>query len=353
MKICVVGGTGNISTSIVKVLLEQNHEVVCFNRGLRGSLPDKVRLIKGDRFKTESFEEIIQKENFDAAIDMFCFNAFQAMSSIRAFRNVKHFIMCSTVATYGFDFNSFPTKEDHLIRPTDGYGHNKAEADAVFMEAYEKNAFPVTIIKPTTVYGPKGGLLRQVASVDFSWIDRVRKGKPLIICDEGEAHHQFLHADDAALAFAGAIGKKHCIGKDYILTTKDAVTWKEYHKKAMKVIGREVELVGIPLSNLEKLGIPAFDLCKSVFSRNSNFSCEKLMGDVPEFQPKISLEAGMHQVIDEMDKRNQIPNSKDANYWEDQIIKSKKAGKPLKKVKKPFSAKIKKILLKIKKKIKK
>ena len=33
MKICVVGGTGNISTSIVKILLELGHDVTCFNRG--------------------------------------------------------------------------------------------------------------------------------------------------------------------------------------------------------------------------------------------------------------------------------------------------------------------------------
>jgi hypothetical protein len=37
-------------------------------------------------------------------------------------------------------------------------------------------AFPVTIIKPSSTYGPQMGLLRQVAW-EFSWIDRVRKGK--------------------------------------------------------------------------------------------------------------------------------------------------------------------------------
>ena len=73
MKICVVGGTGNISSSIVNLLLNQNHEVVCFNRGTRDVLPNKVRLIKGDRFDTKNFEKVIQLENFDAAIDMVCF----------------------------------------------------------------------------------------------------------------------------------------------------------------------------------------------------------------------------------------------------------------------------------------
>ena len=35
MRVCVIGGTGHISTSIVRVLLAQGHEVSCFNRGRR------------------------------------------------------------------------------------------------------------------------------------------------------------------------------------------------------------------------------------------------------------------------------------------------------------------------------
>ena len=351
MKICVVGGTGNISSSIVNLLLKNNHEVVCFNRGVRNTLPSGVRLIKGDRSNTKNFEKTIQLENFDAAIDMICYNAYQAKSSIKAFRSVKHFIMCSSVATYGNQFNSLPTNEDHPIRPYDDYGHHKAEADFIFMEEYEKNKFPVTIIKPSHVYGPKGGLMRQVASTDFSWIDRVRKGKPLIVCDDGNAKHQFIHADDAALAFSGVLGKKHCIGQNYILAPEGHTTWNEYHRTAMRVIGREVELVGVPLSNLEILKIPSFDLCRDIFSRHSHYSCKKLMHDVPEFKPKISLELGIRHVIDAMDMKNQIPDSDYKNYWEDQIINSQKTGKSLIKIKKSFSFKIKKIFFKMRKKI--
>ena len=71
------------------------------------------------------------------------------------------------------------------------------------------------------------------------------------------------------------------------------------------------------------------------------------MRDVPEFQPKISLESGMRQVINSMDLKNQIPNSDNTNYWEDQIIKSQK------KVRITFSAKVRKVLFKIRKKTKK
>ncbi len=37
MRVCIVGGTGNIDTSIVRLLLVMGHDVTCFNRGGRGA----------------------------------------------------------------------------------------------------------------------------------------------------------------------------------------------------------------------------------------------------------------------------------------------------------------------------
>ncbi len=57
MRICVVGGTGNISTGIVKALLAFGHDVTVFTRGQRESrLPAGVRAIVGDRKDKPSFE---------------------------------------------------------------------------------------------------------------------------------------------------------------------------------------------------------------------------------------------------------------------------------------------------------
>lgn len=40
MRICVLGGTGNISTSFVRRLLLQGHDVTCYNRGRSGDVPE-------------------------------------------------------------------------------------------------------------------------------------------------------------------------------------------------------------------------------------------------------------------------------------------------------------------------
>ncbi len=320
MKVGVVGGTGNISTSIVRLLLEQGHQVLCFNRGQRGSSPEGVRTVVCDRKNRAAFEAAVQAERLDAGIDMICFDREDAESSIRAFRGVSHFVQCSTVCTYGLQYDWLPVSEDHPLRPITDYGRNKMLADAAFLEAWYRDGFPVTIIKPSTTYGPQLGALRQVAW-DFSWLDRVRKGKPILVCGDGLAIHQFLHVDDAAIGFVGVLGRKNCLGQTYNLVRIGFTSWADYHRTAMKVLGREVELVGIPLEDLLAAEPPVqnVDICKTIFAHNVYYDNARLRRDVPEFQPAVSLADGLRQAIEAMDREGRVPNSDDLN-WEDRLI---------------------------------
>ena len=60
------------------------------------------------------------------------------------------------------------------------------------------------------------------------------------------------------------------------------------------------------------------------FAYNDYYSSEKLFRDVPEFHPQISLEQGMTQVFEVMEREGRIPNS-DELTWEDEIIVRHKA----------------------------
>ena len=322
MYVCIVGGTGNISTDITRLLLEQGHEVTCFNRGQSRDVPEGARLITGDRKDRDAFEAAMQKEQFDAAIDMICFNQEDAESDIRAFRDVGHFVQCSTVMTYGKPDAFLPVTEDHPIRPNTPYGVGKAEADAAFMVAHYSDGFPVTVIKPSVTHGPVRGLVRQV-SRGFEWIDRIRKGKPLTVCGDGRQLIQFLYVKDAAPGFAGVLGKSHTVGQTYNLVERGCIEWRTFHQTAMQVIGREVELVGVPFDTLETLDIPEFRLCQDVYSHNNYFSAEKLFRDVPEFRPQTSLADAMEAIIAGMDAAGRIPDS-DALDWEDKVIAAQK-----------------------------
>lgn len=319
MKICIVGGTGNISVPIVHLLLEQGHDVYCFNRNQQGIVPEGAKLITGDRTKREDFEKKMQAEQFDAAIDMICFDKEDALSDIRAFAGVSHFIQVSTVCTYGVDYDFLPVTEDHPLRPITDYGRGKVEADSAFMEAYHRDGFPVTIIKPSTTYGPQVGLLRQIAW-DFSWINRVESGKPILVLGEGFTPHQFLHVNDAAPCFAHVLGRQKCIGQTYNMVDRGFTSWKAWHEVAMDVIGQQVDLIGVTLAQLDAFEVPGRDICKEIFAHNCYYSNEKILRDIPEFNPQFSLQEGIQDVYFKSKKAGKIPISEEGG-WEDQIIK--------------------------------
>ena len=284
MKVCVVGGTGNISTSIVRLLLELGHDVTCFNRGRSGPAPDGAKVIVGDRLDRDRYEDTMQRESFDVAIDMICYNREDALSDVRAFQGVSHFIQVSTVCTYGVDYDWLPVSEDHPLRPISDYGRNKVAADEVFLAAFSQEQFPVTVVKPSTTYGPRMGLLRQIAW-DHSWLNRLLEGRPILICGDGNAIHQFLHVDDAALGFAHMLGKTVCIGRTYNLADKGFVSWRRYHEIAMKALGRAVEMIGVSTKDLEIFEVPKYEICRDIFSHNCYYSSKSIFKDVPEFQP--------------------------------------------------------------------
>jgi hypothetical protein len=99
---------------------------------------------------------------------------------------------------------------------------------------------------------------------------------------------------------------------------RDFGTWADYHRTAMQVIGREVEMVGVPVQTLCALGVPNLGTCESIFAYNTIYSPARLMRDVPEFRPRLSLEEGLTTVLEAMDRKG-IPDS-DASDWEDRLI---------------------------------
>ena len=208
--------------------------------------------------------------------------------------------------------------EDHPLRAVTGYGRKKVEADTAFLDAYRSEGFPVTILKPSTTYGPKMGLLRQIAW-DFSWLDRVLDGRSILIHGDGHAIHQFLHVDDAATAFAHVLGRERCIGETYNLVAEGYTNWRRYHETAMGVLGRTVEMIGVTLADLDAHEVPRREICRDIFAHNCYYSAQKLLRDVPEFVPQVSLEDGIGRVYESMLSEGRVPRSEPGD-WEDRIV---------------------------------
>lgn len=319
MRVCVVGGTGNISTGIVKALQAFGHDVSVFTRGQNASrLPNGIRYLQGDRHDRAAFESAMQRERFDAAIDMISFTAEDAVSALRAFRDVRHLIHCSTVCTYGGPLLSIPADENEPLRPITDYGRNKVAADAVLMAAHDAGNLAVTIMKAASTWGGMP-VIRQLA-FDPMWIDRVRKHKPIIVSGDGENLWSLCHSDDAGVAFAAAVDRSACKGQDYIITGPRYITWQAYHERINALLGSRSEIVHVPADCL--LAGPLASRCGLLSSQtrwNQCYDVSKAQRDMPEFQPTIELEDRVQENVDWMDRQGLIMNS-DVDDIEDRVI---------------------------------
>lgn len=142
-----------------------------------------------------------------------------------------------------------------------------------------------------------------------------------MVCGDGNAMHQFLHVDDAALCFAHVLGKPHCIGQVYNMVKMGFTSWSEYHRAVMRILGQEVDMVVVPLEVIKAAQVPQSSICENIFAHNTVYSPGKLYRDVPEFRPRISLEEGIQRVLAALDRQCRIPDS-DSIEWEDRLIRA-------------------------------
>lgn len=298
MKVMIVGGSGNISTSIVSLLVEHGHEVTCFNRGvnLQEGTPDAVRLVHGDRQDRAGFEAMMQAENPDAVIDMICFTGEDAKSTLRAFPNVKRMIVCSTVCVFGTYMTQFPVKVDDERRPSSDYGRNKRDVEDVLTASMHAHGTPITIIRPSSTYGNQSALFAPVGP-NHAWIQRILAGKPLFVSGSGNNMHQFMHVSDMAKAFVLALEHDIAIGKTYNVVSGTLSDWNHYAKLAMKILDKQVPMIELPLDLMEGIGADYFGNACPIFGFNSYFDGSAFLADFPDFAQTMSLEDGMREVI--------------------------------------------------------
>ena len=256
MKILIIGGTGLIGTAISRQLLAQGHELTLYNRAeTEPRLPGEFNLIKGDRNNLAEFEEqMAGAGTFDCVIDMVCFKPAQAESDIRAFSGrTGQFIFCSTVDVYTKPPKTFPVKESHERKALSDYGRDKAKCEDLFMAAHHDGHFPVTILRPASTYG-EGGNIIHTLGWDTFFLDRLRKGKPVIVHGDGEALWVSCHIDDVGRAFVNAVGNQQAYGNAYHVTGEEWQTWNQYHQRLAEAIGApKPSIVHIPSDILVKI----------------------------------------------------------------------------------------------------
>lgn len=320
MRVLIIGGTGLISTAITRYLAERGDDVTLYNRGQRTvDIPGDIKRILGDRTAYSAFEaQMAEVGPYDAVIDMVAFRPQDVESAIRAFGGrVEQYVFCSTVDVYTKPAARYPVREDAERKPsrTFPYAFGKAQCERILEEAHARGDFQVTMIRPAWTYGEGGSILHA-----FGWgtyfLDRLRKGMPVIVHGDGTSFWVACHRDDVGRAFVGALGNPKAYGKGYHVTGEEWMTWDAYHHVVAQALDAPPPtLVHIPTDLLGRVAPKAAEWCVENFHYNNIFDNAAARADLG-FRYTIPFAEGARRVIAWREAHGGFESSDDHPFYD-------------------------------------
>ncbi|WML32990.1 NAD-dependent epimerase/dehydratase family protein [Clostridium sp. OS1-26] len=250
MKILVMGGTEFVSSSLVKYLISKDYVVDIFTRGIKPVKYDGIRNhLKGDRKSIEDLKVNISNEVYDYIFDISAYVKEDVQKLIKVLNkeSLKRYIFCSSGAVY--------KPSDKMITEefTQGenenwgnYGLDKKKAEDYLLNLWETEKFPVTIFRPTYIYGEDNNLYREAYL-----FDRVTQGLDIPI-PGGNNETQFVYIDDLVKVFESTIHTDQTAGQAYNVTNSEIITWKLLVEMTMRVVNKKVNIKEV---NSEKANI--------------------------------------------------------------------------------------------------
>ncbi|MBR5344846.1 MAG: NAD-dependent epimerase/dehydratase family protein [Clostridia bacterium] len=259
MKALFIGGTGTISTAIVRRLAEDPQwEVWLLNRGNRGdAVPKGVHQIIADVHDEAATAEALGDLQFDTVCEFIAFHESDVQRDYRLFKGKTHqYIFISSASAYAKPAAGYViTEGTTLANPHWEYSRNKIACEEFLMRKYREEGFPVTIVRPSHTYDERSIPLG-VHGKNGSWqvIRRMMEGKPVIIHGDGSSLWHLTFNTDFAVGFTGLMGDRRAIGEAFQITGDEVLTWDQIYATIADALGVELKAVHVSSEFLAAVG---------------------------------------------------------------------------------------------------
>jgi nucleoside-diphosphate-sugar epimerase len=331
MKVLFIGGTGTISSEVSKLAVQNGFELYLLNRGNRSEFaPSEARLITCDIRDEENAKNVLKNYEFDAVVNWVCYNPEQVKSDIRLFKGkTNQYIFISSATVYKRPPDHYIIDESvplsNLHWP---YANDKIACEEILMKEYKESGFPVTIVRPSYTYS-KSTIPHIFNSRKYHWtiIDRIRRGRKLIVPGDGTSLQIMTHAADLAKGFVGLLGNKQAIGQSFQITSDEVLTWNNLTNIMGAAAGAEADIVHISSDFVcafaeDRRGQILSDTSLSIVYDNS-----KIKSFVSSYKASIPFSEGIKQSIDWYDSHSGLRTvDEDFNRLADKIISAYETG---------------------------
>lgn len=330
-KALFIGGTGTISTAIVKCLArDPDWEVWILNRGIRKrSFPEGIHQITADINEEQDVAEKLKDLTFDTVCEFIGFTVKDVERDYRLFRNkTKQYIYTSSASAYHKPAaNYIITEGTTLANPYWQYSRDKIACEEFLMKKYREEGFPVTIVRPSHTYDERKIPLG-VHGDNGSWqvIRRMMEGKPVIIQGDGTSLWTLTFNTDFAIGYTGLMGNRHAIGEAFHITGDEALTWNQIYATVADALGVKLNAYHVASEFLAAAGAPyGYDFEGSLLGDKAVsviFDNSKLKRVVPDMRTTIRFDQGVQLALKYIFAHPEECQKEDPAFdtWCDQVI---------------------------------
>lgn len=245
-KILILGGTGAMGVSLIKILENSPYHVYVTSRLERTSYKN-IHYIKGNAHDNDFLEDLLI-DNYDCIIDFMVYNTPEFKLKANKFLNsTKQYIFLSSSRVYAK--SDEPITEDsprlldvcndHEYLKSDEYALTKARQENILMQSGKTN---YTIIRPYITYNDNR-LQLGVLEKEY-WLERAMRNHTIVFSkDISDCYTTLTFGYDVAYLMSKVIGNDQAYGEAFHITTNETIKWKD--------------VLDIYLSVLHKNGISA------------------------------------------------------------------------------------------------
>jgi len=296
MKVLFIGGTGIISSACSPLAISKGIDLYLLNRGKshRG-VPAGAKVLNGDIRDRTSAEAALAGHKWDAVVDWIAFTPEHIQNDLDLFEGkTGQFIFISSASAYQTPPSTLPITESTVLdNPFWQYSRNKIACEEMLIDAYRKRKFPYTIVRPSHTYD------KTLLPFDggYTVVDRMRKGKPVIVPGDGTSIWTLTHHADFAKGFVGLLGNSHAIAEAYHITSDEWLTWNQIFDLVASAAGTVANKVHVPSDVIAGIdpGWGAGLLGDKAHS--AIFDNSKVKRAVPEFICSIPFSVGAKEIM--------------------------------------------------------
>lgn len=298
MKVLFIGGSGFISTAVSRQAIAKGLDLYLLNRGLRIAHLPGSHSLTADIRELEDVRAVVQDLEFDVVVDWIAYTPDDIERDLALFGGrVKQYVFISSASAYQKPPAHYViTESTPLHNPYWEYARSKIACEERLMQAYRKEGFPVTIVRPSLTYDPNLPIAIGGWGC-YTLADRLRKGRPIIVHGDGSSLWVVTHAEDFARGFLGLLGNERALGHAFHITSDEVRTWDQIYQTIAEALGVEAKIVHIPSDFVARVapqlaGSLLGDKTWSVVFDNS-----KIKTFVPGFQATIALRDGIRRTL--------------------------------------------------------